>query len=142
MEAGKQVGTVIEHRVDASGDKWYVYIKFECAGGDTIPARIYLTDAAMGIARKSLKAIGFDIDAKPLEDIDGEPYILNGNKAELDIEEQEHPPGSGKYSMRVKWVNPLPTAKDTNAMKRMTEKLRAAKKRDLYAEAKEEDIPF
>lgn len=139
ITAGKQTGTVLQHKIDSAPNtgSWCVNILFELDGGaDQIGANVWLTDKAMGIARKSLKAIGFDVDKQNVLALDENPTLLAGNKCELDIRPETY---NGETSLKVAWINPIPEPKSQATFDKITDQLRKVKKTD---EAEKEDIPF
>lgn len=107
--------------------------------------QIYFTPKAMGIARKSLKAIGFDPDRQTLDEFQRDQALCKGKRAEIEIEDHEY---KGETTLRVKWINPLPKPVDENTLSNLTKALRAVKKKDAEEEMPTppeevgEDIPF
>ena len=91
---------------------------------------IWLSQKAMGMARKSLKAVGFDIDKYDISDLEANGEALAGNKCSIDVRSEEYPAGSGKYNLKVAFINPLyePLSKERSA--KLTDLLRKAKKDD------------
>lgn len=55
---------------------------------DALTTKIYLTKAAMGIARAKLKAAGFDVDAQELEALEMNPEMLAGNPVQVEVSEE------------------------------------------------------
>ena len=133
---------------------------------------IWLSQKAMGMARKSLKAVGFDIDKRNLSELEGQDGMLAGNKCQIDVRSEEYPIGSGKYNLKCAFINPIPEPLGKARFDKLTQALRDAKKDDepaakttpkkketpaervmtpdekaeherlLNAQAEKEDIPF
>lgn len=139
MNPGTHVARVLEHSIKISENTgtWSVYVLFELEDSkEKIGGYVWLTDKAMGIARKSLKAIGFDPDAQNISVLDDDPVLLAGNRCQLDIAEETY---KDETSMKVKWINPIPKPKSKKSMDQFTTALRNAKKTGAEVG---EDIPF
>lgn len=95
--------------------------------GETVEWTGWLTDKAKPYAEKSLNALGWDGKWDP-------PVSLSADhQAEIVVEHEEYPQGSGKIYARVRWVNELPL--DRYAVKQH-------KQYGLPPEGEDDDIPF
>lgn len=144
IQIGQQIATVVEHMLqthERTGNL-YVFVIFELDGGDRIPGEIWLTEKSMNMARKSLKAIGFDVDSRNIGELDLDHALLNGQKCQVDIQEEVF---KNEARLKVKWINPLPKPKSQTQLDTITKALRAAKSRrpdeNGAAEAPEGIVP-
>ncbi len=144
MDEGIYEAEVVETRFGVSGIKksprLEVLFQIEAQGNESIWGHIYFTNK--GMARKSIKAIGFDIDNKGLEELRDNNHLLTGQKCEVEIEDDS------QYGLKVKWINPLGGGGEVDLTK-LTTDLRNAKKKGKSGPAPEptaveppEDIPF
>ena len=67
------------------GGSAFAAIHCDCEG-EAVTAKIFLTEKAAGMARKSLSVCGFDIDKTHLSEL-SKPGLLAGNKVKLSFEE-------------------------------------------------------
>lgn len=102
-----------------------VFLVDDATGGEQITGYIYLTEKAMGIARKSLKAMGFNPDDQELDVLVKNPALLAGNEAQIVVVEEEGQ--DGEYRMKVAFINPLPGPADANELKKLSKALRDVK---------------
>lgn len=102
-----------------------VFLVDDATGGEQITGYIYLTEKAMGIARKSLKAMGFNPDDQELDVLVKNPALLAGNEAQIVVVEEEGQ--DGEYRMKVAFINPLPGPADLNELKKLSKALRDVK---------------
>lgn len=142
---GIHEAVVVRHSFECSRNgNWGIRVTFK-VGEDEIQGNIWLTPAAMGTARKSIKAIGFEIDKKELVEMDVNQTLLAGNKCQLDIQEEVY---NDELRTVVKWINPIPKPKDPAELTRLTAALRAVKKQkpagdaSLFAGELPEEFPF
>lgn len=134
MIEGIHNAVVVEHRtVTSPGGTPYVLVTFQLNDNETIQARIFLTEKAAGIARKSLKAIGFDPDKQDLSALDENQHLLTGREAELDIREEEY---RGRTSLKVAFINPIRSRLDGAQSAKYSQMLREIKQQE------DADIPF
>ena len=146
MEEGTQNAEVIETRFGVSPAKKTprLEVHFKLEGNEAIWGHIYFTNKPL--ARKSIKAIGFDIDNRGLDELRNDNFILTGEKCEVELEDD------AQYGMKVKWINALGGDADLDLTK-LTTDLRNAKKKGKSGPAPEaaedasspeppEDIPF
>lgn len=142
MNEGIYTGVVVQHSIGVSNSEKqtpFVLIKFRLDGTqDHINAWVYIVagnENNLRIARKSLKAIGFDPDKQDIGDLQTNPTLLAGNKCELELAAEEY---NGNSTIKVKWINPLRKPADKGQLALMTKGLRSVKgKKD-----EDEDIPF
>ena len=94
---------------------------------DYIYGDIYLSDAALPMARKSLKTLGFDVDKREFDEIAEKSDCLNGAKCTIVVEDEEY---NGNVRPKVKWINARGSAvAGKKLMSELTKKLREAKKK-------------
>jgi hypothetical protein len=126
MELGKQIATVdgVEIKYNAD-DVPYFVVGFRAADGERMAGYLYTSDKAIGIARKSMKAIGFDIDTRDLNELCDNPKLLDGNEAEIDVVEEEY---KGKIRTKIAWINPVARKVSKEDLQRLTHALRNAKR--------------
>lgn len=89
---------------------WFVWE--EDGEPQKIAGNVYFTEKAIRIARKSLKALGFNPDTQKIADLDENQTLLRGNRCEIEIVEEEYPEGSGEVSIKVKWINAIRNKKE------------------------------
>lgn len=85
------------------------------------------TPKSFGIMRKSLKAMGFDVDKLDIQELVNNEALLDGKKCEVTVEENEY---NGKISNQIAWINALRQCPEANDMAELTKKLREVKKAD------------
>ncbi len=96
-----------------NGEKWFVWAMFHVIPFDIqMGVRLWLTtDKALRIARKSLKAMGMQIDGvdtgQVLLRMRENPVLLAGNEVDVVIQEKEW---QGVTSLEIAWVNVVRTA--------------------------------
>lgn len=122
---GKQIATVngVEIKYNASGVPYFAIV-FKLADGEHKVGYLYTTEKAIGISRKGMKAIGFDIDNQSLDDLHEKPDMLNGNVAEIEIVEEEY---KGKIKEKIAWINPVARSVTKADLQKLTHALRNAK---------------
>jgi hypothetical protein len=124
LELGPTEGTIVSHRSKMLGDKPGIAILCD-VGGESAEAVIFLSDKAMGIARRALKQCGFDVDAQPLSMLDSNPTLLAGKKVALLVDEW-----NGKTQVKID----VDSRASTKMLDAMTAKIRAVKKGNHRAE--------
>ena len=102
---------------DGDGTSIVVNCTFQFADGERGLKDLYpcATDKAAQITRKSLKAMGFDMDKNSTILLQEKPELLKGNKVRVVVEEHEY---NGKITNRITWINaikkPAPKASIAN----------------------------
>ena len=147
MNPGKYIGVVVETKLTwSTRGTLGVGILFEVETSpekkEPIWATVWVTDGSSNVARKSLSAVGFDVDHEDLSILTDDKFRLMGHKAEIEIESEEY---NGKPSLKVKWINPIRSPEDSKAkISAATKMLRAAKKAGNAGVPEEEGggIPF
>lgn len=151
MNPGTYTATVIRHEFRESQrgtpSLWVLFRAATEAGEEEIGTNIWLTKGAMTMARKSLKAMGFDVDKESVQILDENPVHLCGKQVRIECEEEEY---KGQVSIKVKWINPLSAGKPRWGQ--LDKALRSAKKANVTEDGtsddgiapagEEEDIPF
>jgi hypothetical protein len=144
VKPGKHIGKVIKVTFGHSSQKGtpHFAVEFQVesdTGLEVVTGNIWLTEAAMGIARKSIKAIGFDPDVEELQILVDNPMKLTGNDAMLTVVEEERK--DGEYEMRVAFIDPIPGPPKPGELASFTKAIRAVKgsgKKGAAAKAKAE----
>ena len=143
MNEGIYTGVVVQHSIGVSNSEKqtpFVLIKFRLDGTDEhINAWVYIVagnENNLRIARKSLKAIGFDPDKQDIGELQTNPTLLAGHKCELELASEDY---KGNSTIKVKWINPERKHADKSQLALMTKGLRAVKSKD---KDEDEDIPF
>ena len=135
---------VVSHKIGTarSGTR-SVDVRFMVEDGEgwEIVGNIWLTDKAWEMARKSLKAIGFDVDKQSTKLLDTNKELLAGNKCNITVAEEEY---KGKTSLKVKFINPLSEAPSEDIFAKWDKKLREAKKKpdETTGEVEDASVPF
>ena len=114
---------------------------------DNTTGTIWLTDRASGVARKSLEAMGFDVDKDNFALLKANPEMLSGKECQVEIAEKEF---RDNITLEVAWINPLPNSGGPDEDERITKMLRAAKHREeppkeilqKPVEPEKDDLPF
>lgn len=141
LDLGPIEGVITSHRSRMLGDKLAIGIKCD-AGGESVEALIFITEKAMGMARRALKLCGFDCDKHDLVLLDLQPGLLAGNKVPLLIDEF-----NGKQQVKID----IDQRAEKSLLARATSALRNVKKKGKEGESeptpagKNEDygdIPF
>lgn len=122
---GKQRGEIYTHYI-GSNDNGNAFVGFKIYAehwDDPLTSKVYLTKAAMGIARAKLKACGFDIDKQPLRLLDEQPELLQGTHIEVEVTEEVY---NNKPYTKCEIVTGFGKV-DAAKLDELTEQLRAAK---------------
>jgi hypothetical protein len=82
LSVGPHKGTILSHRSKMLGDKIAISILCQ-VGNEEVEAIVFITDKAMGMARRALKCCGFDVDATDLVMLDVQPELLKGREVPL-----------------------------------------------------------
>lgn len=150
---GKHIVVVVKHEIrtiQRTGNR-YVSITFQDPdSGQTIDGAIWLTKRAVSQSRKSLEALGFDVDQCELQVLDDQPEFLKGARAEIIVHEEEW---QGQKRAKVRWINrPPPNAEKQKAeLAIYNQQLREAKspapeqdhpEEPTEPEQQEGDVPF
>lgn len=125
----KVIMTVLEE--DPKGQT-YIMASFDVED-EKHSKRIYLTEAAMGIARAQLKAMGFDVDHQSLSELDQNPVLLAGNECEVEFGPWESAEGT---VMQIKGIFKKREPKTADFLSKLDKQLREVKKTDQAAPAK------
>lgn len=121
LELGPHVGRIIGHSSCQLAGKDAIRIAVTIEGEATpFNVIIFLTEKAMGMARASLKACGFDCDKQDLAEIDCTPPCLAGNSVPLMAEEY-----NGKLRLSIDLNQKIQKPR----MAALTQALRNVKKR-------------
>ena len=127
MRPGKYIATVQSHQLtNSKAGTWGVLVNFT-VDEEEISGTIWLTGKAMGIARKSLKAIGFDPDTENISILNLDHGHLTGHQCEIDVQEETY---QGVERLKIAWINPLPRELTDDDAMTLTESLRNAKHPD------------
>ena len=130
---GPQKGLVVRHWLELpNSGTWSLRILFNLDGGELI-AKLWLTEKAWGIARKSLKALGFDPDARNIEELHKNGTLLAGVTAMCDVQSKVW---KGKSKMEIAWINEIPKAPTQNIIDKINKGLRECKKKEEAPAAK------
>ena len=126
---GKYVGTVIRHSYGTSAQKGTPKfdVAFQVEHGDDLVEmnfECWLTDKAMGMARKSLKAIGYDPDTMDLDMLANDTAKLMGNKATVTIVEEEY---NDEYRRKIGFVDPISAPPKPGQLAALTQALKDVK---------------
>ncbi len=143
MNEGIYTGVVVQHSIGVSnGEKQtpFVLIKFKLKGTEEhINAWVYIVagnEKNLRIARKSLKAIGFDPDTQDIGLLQSNPTLLAGKECELELAAEEY---NGSTTIKVKWINTPRKPVEKSMLATLTKGLRSVKSKDVD---EDEDIPF
>ncbi len=118
LKLGKCEAEIEENGLRSINGKSAVSILARTLDGEPADVLIWLTPAAMGMARAQLKVCGFDVDTEELELLTAEPRLLAGKRIPLNVEEYK-----GRPQPRIDLSAPPPK----DEMKRLTQALRSAK---------------
>ena len=124
---------VVSHGLfESSGEKRtpYVGIVFEHDSGEKCNVQVYVSDAAAGMARKSLKKLDFDIDKQSIYALNSNPRLLAGHEADVECFEDDY---GGKVRTKYQLVLSDKPLEATQASK-LDAVLRAAKSEDEKAD--------
>lgn len=86
------------------------------------------SEKSLQITRKSLKAMGFDIDSRDIGELESNHELLKGKKVRCTVDEQEY---KGKVANKITWINPIPKAPEKIVLANLTMKLRQVKKENV-----------
>jgi len=142
---------IISHKFGTTRAKGtpYLEIEAELNTGHRVPIKVWMSEKAMGMARRALKLCGFDPDANSLEALENNPRLLANVRIPLiDVEVHETYGAQGSISFDQKV--------DQGVLRSITEGLRKAKKADVDepdvsprdaassagADVGDDDIPF
>lgn len=127
---GEHEVTVESHGLtDRAGDgsNIVVNLRFKFQNGEIGNKDLYpcASEKSLQITRKSLKAIGFDVDSRDIGELQDNQTLLAGAKVKVTVEEQEY---KGQVSNRITWVNAIKKPAAKAALSALTSKLRTVKK--------------
>lgn len=112
---------------DKDGDGSNIQIMVGCVFDDGEAGIKYLggtSEKAIAIMRKSLKAMGFDVDKRDLSELQENPSLLDGNEVIAVVEENVW---NGRTTNQIAWINAIPKKAPPAALSRLTAALRNAK---------------
>jgi hypothetical protein len=111
---------------DGDGSNIVINIRVRFKNGEIGSKDLYpcASDKALQIARKSLKAMGFDIDKRDIGELEENHALLAGAPVRVVVEEHEY---NGKVTNRISWVNPIPKPAPKSSLADLTKRLRNAK---------------
>lgn len=121
-----EVDTV--HLVDKDGDGANIVLQIavKFRDGETGQKDLYATKSpkSAAIARKSMKAMGFDVDNRSLDEIVANPELLKGAKVGVTVEENVY---NGNVTNRIAWINSIRKPPTKDGLSKLTSALRNAK---------------
>jgi hypothetical protein len=82
------------------------------------------SEKSLQITRKTLRAMGFDMDKRDLGELNKNGKLLAGAKVRAVVEENEF---NGKITNRISWINAIPKPPSQDALKDLQAKLRNVK---------------
>lgn len=83
------------------------------------------SEKSMQITRKTLSAMGFNVDERDLGELQKNKELLKGVKVQAVVSEHEW---NGKITNRIDWLNSAPKAAAKNAIAELQTKLKMVKK--------------
>lgn len=131
IEPGDYVGKITGIGTDTTQSGLaYVFVTVRLPVQDEpVLCRIFLegkseekTETAVRMARQTLRLCGFDVDARPISDLDDAPECVIGNDVPVRVTENE---SNGKWYTNYDIALPRGVSKE--AAKSLTDRLRAAK---------------
>ncbi|MFY9341200.1 MAG: hypothetical protein WAT39_01840 [Planctomycetota bacterium] len=128
---GPHKGIILSHRTRTLGDKLAVSLTCE-VGTEKVEAIVFVTEKAMGMARRALKLCGFNVDEHDMSEIDDVPDLLAGNEIPLVAE---------FYNGKLQWKVDIDSRADKATLADVTQKLRAAKHGTVAAHDDGESTP-
>lgn len=102
----------------------HVRVKFkdgEIGDKDLYPLK---SEKSAQICRKSLSAMGFNMDQRELDEFLGNPALLKGNLCRVVVEENDY---KGNITNRISWINAIPKAASKGLLAQAQAKLRNVK---------------
>jgi len=117
-EGQRAEGTIVHNGMRSINGKSVASIIAKLEDGSEYEALIWMTQAAMNMARGQLRRCGFDPDTREIEELATDPRLLEGNRVPLLFEVYK-----GKLQARVDLSGPPAKGE----MARLTQALRAAK---------------
>lgn len=125
---GRKRAEVMSHYIGQnSNGNAFVGVKFVVEDwDDVLTSKIYLTKAAMPMARAKLKAIGFDVDQRDLDELETNPELLMTSKTLVDVSEEVY---NEKTFIKCEIVTDF-AKPDKEKLSALTEALRKAKDGD------------
>lgn len=111
---------------DGDGANIILAVAVRFQSGEVGQKDLYATKSpkSAAIARKSLKAMGFDCDNRSLDEIIANRKLLAGAKIRAVVEEHEW---NGNITNRIAWLNAIPKPPNKEALSKLTSALRNAK---------------
>lgn len=119
----------VEFSENQAGD-CIINLRFRFPDGEIGNKDLYpfSSERSLEITRKSLKAMGFNMDKDDLSVLVAKPDTLKGKKVRLVCEEHEY---KGHVTNRISWINEIREPAKASSLKTLTEKLRNVKKENL-----------
>ena len=91
LDLGDYVGTVVATQLVELGQNRTPALKVRVdVEGEVVEPVVWITPKALGMARQALKAIGFDIDGRNIEELDENPKALAGNPCPVRVVEDDY----------------------------------------------------
>jgi hypothetical protein len=111
---------------DGDGSNLVVQVRVKFEDGETGNKDLYATKSpkSAAITRKSLKAMGFDVDTRSLDEIVANRTLLSGVRIRATVEENEY---NGKITHRISWLNAIPKPPAKGALAKLSSALKNAK---------------
>jgi len=106
------------HSIREIGDKEAVIFVLESPGGDFGQAAVWISEKAMGMARKQLRLAGFDVDKHELSILAEDRTFLAGNFVPIVVDE---------YKEKPQWRIDMDNVPPKGKLSKLTAALRAAK---------------
>lgn len=141
MTTGLCKGRIVRHGLGISSGKStpFVNVVFD-VDGEQIPAQIWITDKAMGMARQKLRKCGFDVDKCNLRELEDNHELLAGNAVDLDITDEEF---NGQTRLKCEIVTrSVPDKKRCDQLTQALRNVKCAEVVPAGEQVSDEDIPF
>ena len=112
-------------------------VKLLVNGEEEMWGNVYFSEKAMHIARKSLKAMGFDPDTRSIVEMEDNPELLAGNECEVTVKPDTY---KADGSTKIAFINPKKIRPTPEKLAEMDAALRAIKSEDEAKEAEAKDM--
>ena len=109
------------------GSNIVVNIRFKFKDGELGNKDLYpcASEKSLEITRKSLRAMGFDIDKRDIGELQENQTLLKGAAVRLVVGEHEY---KGNVTNQIQWINAIQKPAPKSALSALTQKLRNVKK--------------